>query len=301
MVSLSGSTSVYGIIGDPVSHSLSPMFQNHFIKQSAQNAIYIPLHVQAAQLNQALAGLHAANIQGLNITVPHKELTLTLSQADHDAIIIGAVNTLRRTASGWSATNTDWLGFAAVLQGLKANISQSPIILFGAGGTSRAVCHALHHQGAKEILLCNRSADRAKQLISDLHKTYPNMKVSLLPWQAQDVLTASKTSQVVINTTSIGLHQNDTFPFSLCGEGIAIDAVYKPSGETAFCHAANHGGYKAVDGLPMLIAQGIASFKFWHQETGSSTCFDLPDKLQSLLWMEQQLKRQPLNLEGWRT
>ena len=300
MTVIHGKTSLYGIIGDPISHSLSPLFQNHFLQQTKQEAIYTPFHVLPDRLNLALLGLHAAHVQGLNITVPHKETALALVNADDDACMIGAVNTIKRNQNEWLATNTDWQGFAAVLQGLQADVSNAPVLLFGAGGTAKAVIHALAQQGAKKIYVCNRSAERVEQLIHQSKNNYP-IEITRIAWRQEDVSQACTQCKTMINTTSIGLQQDDAFPFSITGHGVAIDAVYKPKGNTAFTLAATSGGYHAVDGLPMLIAQGIASFAFWHHDDIQSGDIDLPDRLESLHWVERQLARQPLDLPGWGT
>ncbi len=299
MTVIHGKTSLYGIIGDPVSHSLSPLFQNYFLEQAKQDAIYTPFHVLPDTLNLALLGLHASHIQGLNITVPHKETALALVNADNDARMIGAVNTIKRTENEWLATNTDWQGFAAVLQGVEADLS-APVLLFGAGGTAKAVIHALVQQGVQKIYICNRSSQRVEQLIHQTKKSY-TIEIIELSWQQEDVSKTCKECNTIINTTSIGLQQNDTFPFTITGKGVAIDAVYKPSGNTAFTLAATAGGYITTDGLPMLIAQGVASFAFWHHDTMQSGHLNLPDKLESLHWVERQLARQPLDLPGWGT
>ncbi|MDQ7059085.1 MAG: shikimate dehydrogenase [Ghiorsea sp.] len=298
MTVIRGKTSLYGIIGDPISHSLSPLFQNHFLQQTKQDAIYTPFHVLPDTLNLALLGLHAAHIQGLNITVPHKETALHLVKADADARMIGAVNTIKRSENEWVATNTDWQGFAAVLQGLQADVSNAPVLLFGAGGTAKAVIHALAQAGAKKIYVCNRSVERVEQLIYQSKDKYA-IEIIRLAWQQDDINQACTQCKTIINTTSIGLQQDDVFPFSITGGGVAIDAVYKPKGNTAFTLTASSGGYHTADGLPMLIAQGIASFAFWHHDDIQSGHINLPDGLESLHWVERQLARQPLDLPGW--
>jgi shikimate dehydrogenase len=298
MESINGETDIYGIIGQPIAHSLSPLFQNQFIQNAKQNACYLPFLVEPEHLEAALQGLHAAHIQGLNVTVPHKENILPWVNADADAQAIGAVNTLKRISRGWQATNTDWQGFASVIQGLQVDASQAPVLLFGAGGTSRAILHALHHRGAKEVYICNRNQDRAKQLITSLASTYPNMQMHTLAWSNEAVGSINQETELIINSTSIGLKDADVFPFQLLGNGVAIDAVYKPNGNTAFCAAAS--GYQTVDGLPMLIAQGIASFAFWHAEKLQSKALNLPNSLESLQWVERKLSRKPLSLPGWR-
>ena len=301
MININGKTTIYGIIGDPIAHSLSPLFQNQFLLNVGLNSTYLPFCVNTHNLSQALTGLHAAHIEGLNITVPHKESAMNNVEADQDAKTIGAVNTVKRTDSGWIATNTDWQGFASVLQGLQVNVAGNPVLIFGAGGTARAICHALHNEGAREILICNRSNHRAEKLASDLQSNYSDMKISLLTWSTEDVSKYLSACDVIINTSAVGLNDEDIFPFELNGSGYAIDAVYKQSGKTAFVTAAGKGGFTAVDGLPMLIAQGIASFAYWHKDDLHNNNFDLPDKLESLHWVENKLARQPLQLPGWRT
>ncbi len=299
MQKINGQTSVYGIIGNPVRHSLSPLFQNHFIQTSQKNAVYLPFSVAPDDLESALAGLYASGVMGLNVTVPHKEQALAWVQADTDAQTIGAVNTLKHSAQGWLASNTDWQGFAAVLQGLQADVQQKPVLLFGAGGTSRAICHALHQQGAQHILLCNRGAARVEKLREHITQAYPNMRCALVAWEENAVAEATRACDVIINSSSIGLDAADVFPFALQGGGVAIDAVYQTNGETAFVRAARQAGYLAVDGLPMLITQGMASFAFWHEQGQATPCTILPEKLLALQWVEQQLTRKPLHLPGW--
>jgi len=301
MIDINGKTTIYGIIGDPITHSLSPLFQNYFLSTVGLNSTYLPFCVKPEKLSQALKGLHAAHIEGLNITVPHKESAMIDVQADQDAITIGAINTVKRTNEGWSATNTDWQGFSSVLHGLNANVANTPVLIFGAGGTARAICHALHKEGAKEILICNRSSQRAEKLASDLQSNYSSMEIKLIAWSEEEVAEHLKGCKVIINTSAIGLNDDDTFPFELIGSGYAIDVVYKPSGHTAFVTAAGNGGFMPVDGLPMLLAQGITAFAYWHSDALNSNNFDLPDKLESLHWVEKQLARQPLSLPGWRT
>ncbi len=295
---INGQTHTYGIIGDPVTHSLSPLFQNYFLEQAHHNAVYIPFHIAPNHLTQALQGLHAAHVQGLNITIPHKENIIAAVHADADAQTIGAVNTLKRVKDGWDATNTDWQGFASVIQGLEVDTQSAPVLLFGAGGTARAILHALNHQNTTNVFLCNRNQERANTLALTLKETYPNMTITTITWTNDAVASIIQKCGLLINSTSIGLNSDDTFPFTLNGGGVAIDAVYKPDGETIFCTAAD--SYQTCDGLPMLIAQGIASFAFWHHQNIQTKRINLPNKLISLQWVEKQLGRQAINLSGWR-
>jgi len=289
---INGLTKLYGIIGWPVTHSLSPLFQGYFIEDGGINAAYVPFAVAPEQLGVALDGLRALGIEGFNVTVPHKEEVFRLVDADADARRIGAVNSVRRTASGWQAANTDWRGFSAVVKGLQLELQGQDVLLFGAGGTARAVLHALAILKVGRIFICNRNAQRLAALMKHAGHIYPDLTCLPLAWTADAVAGISRASILLINTTSIGLQDGQLFPFLLSGDGAAIDAVYRPDGVTAFCLAARSGGREAVDGLPMLIAQGAASFAWWHD------C-PLPDCSAALNHIEARLGRAPLYLPGW--
>jgi len=287
-----GTTTTYGIIGWPVKHSLSPLFQSRFIEQHQMNAVYLPFAVAPDLLTQAMDGLWALGVYGFNVTVPHKEVVFQMVEADADARLIGAVNTIRRGNNGWLGTNTDWLGFNAVMDGLQADITGKQVLLFGAGGTSRAVLHAVAQWKPAQVNICNRNPDRLAALITSAQASYPDLHCVPLPWQQEAVDAVCTDSPVLINTTSIGLQQGQGFPFRLSGQGVAIDAVYRPDGNTAFVAAAGKVGRLCVDGLPMLIAQGSAAFAWWHG------C-ESPDNSATLSYMQQYLGRKMVVLPGW--
>jgi len=282
-LNIQGNTSLYGIIGHPVTHSLSPIFQQRFIAQKKVNAAYVPFPVEEEkQLSLVLQGLRHAGIQGLNVTVPYKEHAFKLSQPDQDATQIGAVNTLYPSPEGWRSSNTDWQGVKAVIENKEWHIEGSHVLLFGAGGTARAMVHALSLLGIRKLSICNRTMQRAEQLEAHIHQQYPQLKVQTVAWN-QTALNIMSECRLLINSSSIGLRPQDHFPFKLYGDGYALDAVYQPSGKTAFRKAARVCGRETLDGLPMLLAQGAASFALWHQQH--------PDWLSTLLWLESTLQR----------
>jgi len=289
---IDGTTTTYGIIGWPVKHSLSPLFQSRFLEQHDINAVYLPFAVAPDLLAQAMDGLWALGVQGFNVTVPHKESVFQMLEADADTRLIGAVNTVRRGETGWQGSNTDWSGFAAVIDGLKADIAGRAVMLFGAGGTSRAVLHALAQLNPAQVNICNRNPERLAGLIASAQVSYPNLNCVPVPWQQDAVNSACADSHLLINTTSIGLQPDQDFPFTLSGQGAAIDAVYRADGRTAFVEAASHAGRLCVDGLPMLIAQGAAAFAWWHD------CHR-PDISGTLSYMQQYLGRETIVLPGW--
>ena len=288
---VTGKTKIYGIIGNPIEHSLSPLFQTWFIDQGGLDAAYVPFCVQDEDVEAAMHGMWVLGICGFNVTVPHKESVLPFVEPDESARMIGAVNTVIRGEDGWKATNTDWIGFSAALEAVGADMDSATVLLFGAGGTSKAVVYALAKLNISTLYICNRSSGRAETLAAYTRENYSHIRCELIEWGDSDVEAASLKSSIVINTTSIGLKDGEMFPFSLPGDGVAVDAVYRPDGDTAFCRESQKSGRKSVDGLPMLIAQGAAAFSFWQGL--------LPDRLGALRWVEKELGRAPGDLSGW--
>jgi len=291
-VEITGKTNIYGIIGCPIQHSLSPVFQAYFAQQHDLDVVYVPYHVEQENLKSAIDGLAALGVQGINVTVPYKEAVLPYVQADDDVQCIGAANTLKLVAGAWQASNTDWQGVAAVFTGTGLALKGEHILLFGAGGTARAVLHAAYKQGVSRVAICNRSPERVERLIEHASHHYPNMDCYPIAWEQAAVSTCCEKSPMVINTTSIGLSLSDIFPFQIIGQGWLMDAVYKPSGKTSFTEAAISSGRRLTDGLPMLVAQGAKSFTNWHPQ-------QTPDILDVLTWMETKLQRQMTMFPGW--
>ncbi|MDX8411184.1 MAG: shikimate dehydrogenase [Mariprofundaceae bacterium] len=282
---------MFGIIGDPVDHSLSPLFQQFFLASAGLDAVYVPFHVREENLGTAVAGLWQLGVAGFNVTVPHKQKVCPMVGPDSDAGKIGAVNTVKRHNDGWMGTNTDWRGFAAVIRGFNPQLVLAPVLLFGSGGTARAVLHALAYVGVIRILVCNRNPSRLQSFITHAKANYPELEVTAVAWSDDAVCDACKKVSLVVNTTSIGLGDAQTFPFSLDHTSAAIDAVYRPDGFTPFVEMANRAGAQAVDGLSMLVAQGAASFRFWHgmQADGEG----------ALRWLENRLGRRPTISPAW--
>ena len=277
---------MFGIIGDPVEHSLSPLFQARFAEMHGVDAVYVPLPVREEDLSPALEGLRVAGLEGLNVTVPHKERVFQMVRPDADARVIGAVNTLRRSGEGWQGCNTDWQGVRHVFGLLGIDVAAIDVFLIGAGGTARAVLHALADAGARRVFVCNRGQTRLQAFLRHARQAYPDIELTPVAWQAGEAETVIARCPFVLNTTAIGLGDADAvFPFAIDGAGAAMDAVYAPDGRTAFVMAAKRGGRRAVDGLPMLLAQGAASFAWWHGVKA--------EVAPVMEWMEARLQRTP--------
>ncbi|OIO72017.1 MAG: shikimate dehydrogenase [Zetaproteobacteria bacterium CG_4_9_14_3_um_filter_49_83] len=292
-MNINGETNVYGIIGNPVSHSLSPLFQNYFLELGQLNGVYVPFHVERDSLTDALSGLIALGVRGVNVTIPYKEDALRHIITDAESAMVGAINTIKFEDGQTTAKNTDWIGVKDALIGIGAGtgLEDSDVLMIGAGGTARAVIHALENMNAVKISICNRNTERLNQLLAHARLNYPRVKFTSIPWEHTEVEQASNSASLVINCTSVGLH-GEPFPFAIKGKGFAFDIVYEKKGFTSFCQQAHKCGRVYADGLPMLIAQGAASFVWWH---GGQT----PDKLATMRWIEQKLGRSQMLLPGW--
>ncbi len=250
-------TALLGVIGDPVSHSLSPEIHNAWLRAAGIDARYDPIHVVDGALPAALSDLSDRAIVGLNITLPHKRAALDLSaKASKTAQVIGAANTLTRLpAGGWSADNTDAAGFmrALKLAGVTA-IRGKNVLVLGAGGAARAIVYALHEAGA-DIVILNRTLERAAQLSADI--TQSNASYSSLDEFADYV----RPADMIINTTSRGFSES---PLQLPpgGARLFFDISYGRSVEAQLIHATGQG-WRAEDGLAMLVYQAAKSFELW--------------------------------------
>jgi len=246
-----GSTEIYGVIGFPVKHSLSPVFQNAAFSYLGIDAVYVPFEIAPEDLEEALKGLKKVGIKGLNVTVPHKEKVLSLADSLSEEVKeIGAANTLKFTLEGIEAYNTDWVGFLRAIEELRDPRGKRVLVL-GAGGASRAVLYALKRVGAR-IYLWNRTKEKALRLSEEFEGEVVD--------SVEEVLDKV---EVIVNTTSVGLKPEDKplFDYSrIESSHIVVDLIYK---ETPLIKVAREKGCLYQNGFPMLVYQGAESFKIW--------------------------------------
>jgi len=253
---VSGATQVTGIIGWPVAHSLSPAMHNAAFRALGLDWTYVAFPVDPARVAEAVRGLAAAGVAGLNVTIPHKHAVLEECSAVSDAVAaIGAANTLIPDgAGGWRADNTDAPGFLRALdEAAPLTLDGRTALVIGAGGAARAVVFALRQRGAR-VLVANRTPARAAALGDPVGFS-------------RDALEdAAGHSALVVNCTSLGLHGDgipDELPLAALGPGqVVVDVVYRPGG-TAWLAAAAGSGARCVDGLGILLHQGAAAFVQW--------------------------------------
>lgn len=259
---ITGRTAVYGILGNPVEHSLSPLMHASFAEQTGVDMVYVPFPVQEADFVTAFKGLRALAIRGANVTVPHKERAHSLADAlSLEAREIGAVNTLHIRPEGVYGHNTDAAGFMAALDDTGLNWRGRRALVIGAGGASRAILWALGAGGAECIYLTNRTLARAQELA----RHFSSLPIHSIALERQALDAILPGIGLVVNTSSRGLH-GEEHPeidlYSINPSGIICDIVYNPI-DTPLLLAARSRGLCTVDGLGMLLHQGAESFRLW--------------------------------------
>jgi shikimate dehydrogenase len=269
---VTGTTQVLGIIGDPVSHSLSPPMQNAALRHLGWDGIYVPFPVASDQIPQALAGLWALGIVGVNVTIPHKQAVMSaLTSVTPIAQAVGAVNTLWRGEQGWQGTNTDVLGFVAPLKTGDRPWSQQRAVILGNGGAARAVVAGCCQLGCGEIWVVGRDWDRLRAF----HRSWDTSPLSpplhIAPWADWEHLLPD--TQLLVNTTPLGMHPHQAVSpvtaaalAQLPATAIAYDLIYTPS-PTRFLTFAADRGLATLDGVEMLVQQGAAALALWTQQT----------------------------------
>jgi shikimate dehydrogenase len=244
-----------GVIGDPVSHSLSPLIHNGWLRDYGIEATYMAMQVPGADLESALKTLRDNGLMGLNVTLPHKQDVLKLA-ASQSALAgrIGAANCLvPDQAGGWRAENTDAPGFRETLQAGDIHVTGERVFVLGAGGAARAVAITLSDLRA-DLVICNRTLARADALIDET-----GIKARVL--SLSDGLLRARDARLVVNTLSLG-HDGKALSLPV-GEGrVFYDVSYGRAARQALTEARQKG-WRTLDGLAMLVAQAAYSFEHW--------------------------------------
>lgn len=261
---------LYGIIGYPVAHSLSPVFQQAAFDATGSNAAYVPFEILPDSLTEALAALELLGVSGFNVTLPHKELLYSrLTNLDPLARKVGAVNTIVRTENGWFGANTDVPGFRLSLQSfLERSVGvgiKHPLVL-GAGGSARSVVAALCEMGFSALTIANRNRNRAQALVSFFRDSGMSQDVNVLDLSELRKGVGTGTD-FVINTLSWDAF-GDEFPLIdrsfISGVRGLYDLSYRRDGSpTPFLEIGVREGIPVEDGIGMLLEQGALSFEWW--------------------------------------
>ena len=260
-----GTTQIYGVIGDPISHSLSPSLHNPAFAALGIDAVYVTFRVSPSSLEDALRGLLALNVQGINVTVPHKsEVFQYVDEVTDTARKIGAVNTLRNDSGHWIGENTDATGFIRSLEPLGLSLPGSSVGMLGAGGAAKGVAVGLLEAGVSRLFITNRSYDRATVLAELLKASFGQQSVSAVSLEELE----KKELNLLVNTTTVGSdgHSSPAKLNRFDKLGAVTDIIYRPS-RTPLLLEAEKLGLPNLNGGGMLLYQGISAFSFWTRRT----------------------------------
>ena len=274
MFTLNGETKQLAIIGDPVKHSYSPQMHTFLSEQYNKNYIYTALHVTPENLENAVKGIRAMNFAGVNVTAPHKfNVMKYLDEISPRAKMFGSVNTVVNESGKLVGYNTDADGFYKSLLYEGIDIKGKDILFVGAGGATQPVVVLFALEGAKSITIKNRTQTNADKLAEYVE--------SVTDFKA-DTSINKKHFDVVINTTSVGMHPNISAcpidDFSFVDENTAaVDMIYNPW-ETVFLKEAKKKGAKTVNGLGMLIFQGLIAYELFTGTKLSDNAYEMVRK-----------------------
>ena len=264
---ITSKTKIYGLLGYPVKHSFSPLIHNTAFTAKKIDACYLCFETKPENIKEAIEGIRALNIQGVNLTIPHKETCISyLDKIDKDAELIGAVNTIVHKENKLIGYNTDGEGFSKALkEDLNFDPRDKTIFLFGAGGAGKAVGISLAKSGARQIFIVDKNKKKAGALAENIGKNFPCTAVELTHSHNQEAI---KNAHLLVNATPIGMNPDDNLlinPVYFSQQLLVFDLIYNPT-ETKLLRTARKKGLKAANGLGMLVQQAALSFELWTGE-----------------------------------
>lgn len=267
MKEIKGTTAVCGLIGNPVEHTLSPLIHNTLSELTGEDLAYVPFLVENEAVGEAVRGAHALHIRGLNVTVPHKSAVIPyLCAIDPLAEKIGAVNTLVACEGGYKGYNTDMPGLYRALVSEGVALEGETVLILGAGGVGRAVAMMCAVNGASDVYLLNRTISKAKEVADEVNAAAGRDCVTAMALDGYRLLPKKK--YIVIQATSVGMHphvedavikEKDFYEYV----GVGVDLIFNPA-ETMFMKYAARAGARTMNGLKMLLYQGILAYELWN-------------------------------------
>lgn len=275
---ITGKTTVTGIIGWPVSHSLSPVLHNAAFRALGLDWIYVPFPIAPERLAEGISGLKAIGVAGFSVTIPHKVAIIPLlDEVTPQAELIGAVNTVVVKEGRLTGYNTDGIGLIAALAAkLDCDPKGKSVLVLGAGGAARSAVVSLAGAGAARVEIANRSLDAATSLADLVEGRLPQTSFAAKPLSLLSDAGFLGSFDLVVNTTSVGM-AGDSFPglsLKALKSGACIyDMVYAPP-VTPLLAQAGALGIPCANGLGMLVAQGEAAFRIWTGATPPRGCME---------------------------
>ncbi len=264
-MNITGKTRVFGVIGDPIEHSLSPAMQNAAFEHLKLDCVFLAFKVKPAEVENALRGVRGLGVCGLNVTMPHKNAVIAyLDEVDETAQFLSSVNTILNDNGKLRGFSTDGTGALNALRESGLEPHGKKVLLLGAGGAAKAIAFTLAKE-AETIVILNRTPEKTKALTEALNARFgKKVKSGAL---ASDVMKKHmQGADILINATSVGMHphaeQSLVAPEWLKPELTVMDIVYNPA-ETKLAKDAKAAGATVISGVEMLLYQGAASFKIW--------------------------------------
>ncbi len=266
-MNISGKTTICGVIGDPIEHTMSPAMHNAAYRKLGIDYAYLPFRVHKDELGKAIMGMRALNIRGINVTIPHKVAVMQfLDEIDALAEKIGAVNTIVNEEGKLKGYNTDGTGFLRALLDKGVTPEGKKVVILGAGGAARAIAVTLADKGGSIVILNRREEfDWAAELAARVFRLCQSPVEALLLNDA-NLAKALADADILVNATSVGMVPEagaSLVPAPLLRrELVVFDAVYNPA-ETRLLADAAAAGATIIGGLDMLVWQGALAFELW--------------------------------------
>ena len=272
MIQTTNQTKLFGILGTPIAHTLSPTMHSYMAEKTGVDMAYLAFDVLPEQLDNTMRGIKAMGAAGMNITAPHKiHVMQHIDVVDEDAIRMDSVNTIVNKSGVWHGYNTDGDGFCGSLMLEGRDIRDKHILMIGAGGSARSLCYKLAKHGAKSISITSRNEENI-HIIGDMVEKYTDALFF-------DGVDMNRDYDIVINTTPVGMHPYENAnPCNFMGkisEGVCCcDIIYNPR-KTVFLKEAQLRGAHIMNGLGMLVLQGILAFEhFNHVQLNHAEYYD---------------------------
>jgi shikimate dehydrogenase len=265
---MNDATKKIGLIGWPITHSLSPVMHNAAFDSLGLDYHYTLLPTKPEDLETRLTSFGAQGFVGGNITMPHKQAVMAyLDEISEDARTIGAVNTIHVQDGKMIGHNTDWVGFLNALLEAGHNPAGMRVVILGAGGAARAAIFALAGAGVAQITVINRTVARGFLLTEEVAPAFPACHMTFKPLRPETLQAVPKDVDLVVNATSVGMEPQARFSvwpdeIPIPTKAVYYDVIYKPA-QTYFLQRAKAAGRPTLNGVGMIVLQGVTGFQIW--------------------------------------
>jgi shikimate dehydrogenase len=265
---ITGKTKLIGVIGNPIEHTISPQLHNTISSFFGVDLLYVPFRVEKDELQNAIKGLKAMNFLGFNITIPFKkEVMKYIDDNTKEALLMGAVNTVKNIDGRFYGYNTDAEGFSrSFKEEVRTGLKNKKVVLLGAGGAARAIAVKAAIEGAASISIINRSQIKSTEISEMVNNNFKRITKSY-SYSDPEISGIIRGCDVIINATPVGMYpEYGVSPLEdfdlLTGKQIVFDTIYNPK-QTYLLYEASRRGCKTINGLGMLFYQGINSYEIW--------------------------------------